>query len=202
VIFVLLLSALPSAAAWLYLRRSMKMRPSSFAASFAAGLLSLALAAVLQAAAFVIAGGAMAGGTAAGALKTALIEEGCRFAALCLLFAVRRLQAEDTEGGPRRAAACGMVAGLSFAAVESASLAAGNPASLIVRLASAVLHAACGMRCAKAAASVRRQKPAFIISLAAAVALHFAYNVMAPRGGLFAVMAVLLAIVSFVSGMR
>jgi RsiW-degrading membrane proteinase PrsW (M82 family) len=58
------------------------------------------------------------------------------------------------------------------------------------------------MRCAKAAASVRRQKPAFIISLAAAVVLHFAYNVMAPRGGLFAVMAVLLALVSFVSGMR
>jgi RsiW-degrading membrane proteinase PrsW (M82 family) len=196
-IFVLLLSALPSAAAWFYLRRTVKMRPSAFMGAFAAGLLSLALAALLQATA---SGGAV--GAAAGALKTALIEEGCRFAALFLLFAVRKLPADEEGSGTRYAAACGMVAGLAFAAVESASLAAGNPASAAVRLAGAVLHAACGMRCAKAAASARRRKPAFAVSLAAAVILHFAYNVMAPRGGLFAVMAVLLALVSFLSGLR
>lgn len=198
-IFVLLLSALPSAAAWFYLRRTAQIRPSAFMGAFAAGLLSLALAALLQAAFF---GGAVGSvGSAAGALKTALIEEGCRFAALFLLFAVRKLPADDERSGTRYAAACGMVAGLAFAAVESASLAAGNPASAAVRLTGAVLHAACGMRCAKAAASARRRKPAFALSLAAAVILHVAYNVMAPRGGLFAVMAVLLALVSFLSGL-
>jgi hypothetical protein len=199
---VILLSVLPLAAAWFWLRRAPGVSALYFLAALGAGILSLSLAAILQMALPAADYGVTRGEAARFVVETALIEEGSRLAALALLFRAFRLL-KKAKPECAWAAAAGMTAGLTFAAVESASLAAANPLAAAIRLPSAViLHAACGIRCAAALSlpSINLFSRAGIFIMA--VALHSVYNFMAPRGGLFTALAILLALSAFVSSLR
>ncbi|MDR0382414.1 MAG: PrsW family intramembrane metalloprotease [Spirochaetaceae bacterium] len=191
---VILLSVLPVAAAWFWQRRACGMSALFFIALLAAGLLSLALAAVLQA--------VLPRSDAVNpVIRTALTEEGSRFVTLSFLFWALRFF--KNEKPPNGGAVAGMAAGLAFAAVETAAFAAYDPLASAIRLASAdILHAACGTRCAAASLSMMSGKPVRGLALFfMAVALHAVYNLMSPRGGIFTALAVLLAVSSLVSGL-
>jgi hypothetical protein len=192
---VILLSVLPVAAAWFWQRRAYGINALFFIASLAAGLLSLALAAILQ---------MFLPGTDGIKLliKTALTEEGARFVTLTLLFVVLRFFKKEKPANSTVIA--GMTAGLAFAAVEAAVFAASDPLAGAIRLASAdILHAACGTRIAAAALAMQSGKIVRCLAwFLMAAALHAVYNFMAPHGGIFTTLAVLLSISSFVSGLR
>jgi hypothetical protein len=191
---VILLSVLPIAAAWFWQRRTYGISALFFIASLAAGLLSLALAAVLQ---MVLPG---AGGITL--IKTALTEEGARFVTLLLLFCALRFFKKEKPANT--AVTAGMTAGLAFAAVETAAFAASDPLAVAIRLVSAdLIHAACGTRVAAAALAMLSAKTLRCLAwFFMAAALHAVYNFMAPHGGLFTTLAVLLAASSFISGLR
>ncbi|MDR1256584.1 MAG: hypothetical protein LBJ86_02430 [Spirochaetaceae bacterium] len=192
---IILLSMLPIAAAWFWQRKTYGISALFFSASLAAGLLSLALAAVLQ---------MLLPGTDGIKLliKTALTEEGARFAALALLFGVLRFFKKEKPAN--QTVIAGMTAGLAFAAIETAVFAASDPLAGAIRLASAdILHAACGTRIAAAALAMQSGKTIRCLTwVFMAAALHAVYNFMALRGGLFTALAILLSINSFVSGLR
>jgi hypothetical protein len=140
-------------------------------------------------------------------IRTSLIEEGSRLAALVLLFRAPFFYRSKI---PPPYAAAGLIAGLAFAAVETLSFAAyGTPAGVsgILRLGAALLHAACGLRCGLAASAVLSLKSPGaalngVLCFAAAAALHTMYNFMAPRGSFFTILALLLALSSLASGLR
>jgi hypothetical protein len=211
-ILIILLSFLPVAAAWFWLRSVTCIKALTFLAAFSAGLISLALAAAAQALLPKVNLDMTRGSIVLLVLRTALTEEGGRLAALSLLFAVLPVYRETAAGSVIAAgnmladdsplASAGMIAGLAFAAVETASLAAANPAAGPIRLISAVfLHAACGIRCALAAYGLFR-KPLYIMNFILAAALHAVYNFMSFQGGVFTSLAILLAVSSFLSGLR
>jgi hypothetical protein len=196
------LSFLPLAAAWFCLRRAIDISALAFLMPLAAGLLSLALAAVAQSILPQVEYSSIRGVLILSALRTALIEEGSRFIMLTLLFTPARFfrTAENSES---LSVSAGMIAGLAFASVETASFAAANPMSAPVRLIGAVLlHAACGMRCALAASAVFSRKLSGILKFLSAVSIHAVYNLVTTRGGFFTVLAILLAISSFASSLR
>ncbi|MDR1149676.1 MAG: hypothetical protein LBK66_13705 [Spirochaetaceae bacterium] len=199
---VILLSFLPLAAAWFGLRRAMTISAIVFFTALSAGILSLALAAVAQSILPQVEFNMTQDRLLLNALRTSLTEEGSRFTIMALLFAALPLF-KNHEADESMNAAAGMIAGLAFAAVETASLAAASPLAGPVRLISAVfLHAACGIRGALAASAVITRKFSRVSNLVLAVALHTVYNLMTPRGGLFTIIAILLAVTSFASGLR
>jgi hypothetical protein len=203
VVPVIILSFLPLAAAWFGLRRALNISAIAFFTALTAGLLSLALAAAAQAALPKVDLDMMTRGSLLlNAFRSALTEEGSRFTMLALLFTVLPLF-KSNESGEYMNAAAGMIAGLAFAAVETASLASANPLAGPVRLLSAVfLHAACGIRGALAASAAIAKKFSRLSSLVLAVTLHTVYNFMTPQGGILSILAILLAISSFTSGLR
>jgi hypothetical protein len=192
---IILLVVLPIAAAWFWQRRTYGISALFFTACLASGLLSLALAAALQ---IVL---PSAGGIKL-LIKTALTEEGARFVTLSLLFWALRFFKKEKPAN--LAVTAGMTAGLAFAAVETAAFAGSNPLAGAIRLASAdILHAACGTRVAAAALAMLSGKPfRCLIWVLMAASLHAVYNLTAPRGGVLTILAVLLAVSSFVSGLR
>jgi RsiW-degrading membrane proteinase PrsW (M82 family) len=192
---IILLSVLPIAAAWFWQRRTYGISVLFFTASLAAGLLSLALAAVLQ---MIL----PSGGAIKFMVKTALTEEGARFVALTVLFWGLRFFKKEKPANSTVIA--GTTAGLAFAAVETAAFAASDPLAGAIRLASAdILHAACGTRIAAAALAMQSGKIVRCLTwFFMAAALHAVYNLVAPRGGIFTTLAVLLSVSSFVSGLR
>jgi RsiW-degrading membrane proteinase PrsW (M82 family) len=166
------------------------------------GLLSLALAAVVQVILPQVELDITQGNLLLNALRSALTEEGSRFIMLSLLFVIMP-PFKNHESDESVNAAAGMIAGLAFAAVETASLAAANPLAGPVRLISTVfLHAACGIRVALAASTAIARKFSRISSLVLAIALHTVYNFMTPQGGILTILAILLAASSFTSGLR
>jgi RsiW-degrading membrane proteinase PrsW (M82 family) len=180
----------------------MKISAIVFFAALITGLLSLALAAVVQVMLPQVELDITQGSLLLNALRSALTEEGSRFIVLALLFVIMP-PFKNHESDESVNAAAGMIAGLAFAAVETASLAAANPLAGPVRLISAVfLHAACGIRGALAASTVIAQKLSCISSLVLAIALHTVYNFMTPQGGILSILAILLAVSSFSSGLR
>lgn len=203
-ILIILLSFLPVAAAWFWLRSVTGIKALTFLAAFAAGLISLTLAVAAQALLPKVNLDMARGNTVLLVLRTALTEEGGRLAALSLLLAVLPVYRKACVYGAivSDCAAAGMIAGLAFAAVETASFAAADPMAGPIRLISAVfLHAACGIRCALAAYGLSR-KPLYVINFILAAALHAVYNFMSFQGGLFTSLAILLAVSSFLSGLR
>jgi hypothetical protein len=168
--------------------------------AFAAGVLSLALAATAQSLLPYV-DGAGRGALFLNALRSALTEEGARFLALLLLFAFVSPFKQAGGDGSMNAVA-GLVAALAFASLETASLAAANPLAAPVRLVSAaVLHAACGIRCAAAAASALSLRLSGVYAFVVAISLHTVYECMTPRGGFYTVFAILLAATSFITGL-
>ena len=205
VIPLILLSVLPVFLAWFWLKRKVNINTPYFLTALAAGILSLTFAALLQmllpAAEF---------GTARGRLFVILaravsIEEGSRLAAL-LLFVLALRFFNRANLGTADMAAAGMIAGLAFAAIETASFAVSFGTSALtrlLRLSAVLLHAACGIRCALAAFALLSKKISFLLNFARAIALHTVYNFITLHAGArYYILGLLLTLSSFISGLR
>jgi RsiW-degrading membrane proteinase PrsW (M82 family) len=192
---VIVLSVLPIVAAWFWQRWTYGISALFFTACLAGGLLSLALAAVLQ---MTLPRGDMIKPV----IRAALTEEGARFVTLALLFWSLRILKKERPANI--AVTAGMTAGLAFAVVETIAFAASDPLVGVIRLVGAdILHAACGIRVAASALAMLSGKIGrCLIWFFMATALHSIYNFMAPQGGLFTTLSVILAISSFISGLR
>ncbi|MDR2343475.1 MAG: hypothetical protein LBD86_02955 [Spirochaetaceae bacterium] len=204
---VIFLSALPLAIAWLWLKRRVNINAPYFLGSLAAGLLSLALAAVVQILLPAVKFG-MTRGTRIGLLAlacTALTEEGSRLVMFLFFWAGLRFFGRNKTQTADLAAA-GMVAGLAFAAVETVSFTAYAQTSglaRLLRLSAVLLHATCGIRCALAASALLSKKISFLPDFARAVILHAVYNFIALYdGALYYMLGLLLTLSSFASGIR
>lgn len=97
--------------------------------------------------------------------------------------------------------ALGMIAGFSFAAVETIFFTMTNPDSGIIRAISAApLHGACGIRAGNAVLNSKRSPGLSILSIFFAIALHGIYNFLVQRGGFFPYLGVALAVTALLSG--
>jgi len=102
----------------------------------------------------------------------------------------------------KRGTAIGLVAGLGFAILETARLAADNSSLLLLLLraiTTAPLHGACGCRVGAAAVMLRTNLAQAILRILTATAIHGVFNLMVILPGLPSVAAVLIAISALVS---
>ena len=143
-------------------------------------------------------------------VRISLTEEAARLVfliALCgVLYGLRR------RITPVSILTCGLTAGFAFACLETAVFAASNADVTLLRLFSAApLHGACGIRCAATARAlfaplnddIPPENPRRLRTVHGffyAVILHGFYDTLIIRGGFFAVIAVIFAITSLVSG--
>ena len=209
VIPVILLSVLPVFLAWLWLKRKVNITTPYFLTAFTAGILSLALAAVVQMLMPAVEFGTTRGGLFVLLARAASIEEGSRLAALLGFMLVLRLfnrTSVDAPCGGADMAAAGMIAGLAFAAIETASFAASagtNDLTRLLRLSAVLLHAACGIRCALAASALLSKKISFLLNFARAIALHTVYNFITLHDGArYYILGLLFTLSAFISGLR
>jgi hypothetical protein len=135
-------------------------------------------------------------------IEIASTEELARVLMLALF---TRLLTKPIEEDPHNRTALlrtfGMIAGFSFAAVETIFFTMTNLDSGLVRAISAApLHGACGIRAGNAVLYGKRSIGLSLLSLFFAIALHGIYNFLAQRGGYFSYMGVALAVTAFLSG--
>jgi RsiW-degrading membrane proteinase PrsW (M82 family) len=133
-------------------------------------------------------------------VQIALTEEGSRLLALLLIFKLARPwnprsgESLSEDARPSFAAAAGLLTGLGFAVVETASYGAVDLNLALLRVfTSAPLHGACGGRVGYTALNLRRQPFRGMLRFCAAVAIHGMYNLMIITPGLPAVLSILIA---------
>jgi hypothetical protein len=204
---VILLAVLPLAVSWLWLKRKVNIDARYFLAALAAGVLSLALAAVVQILLPALQFSATGGMRLVFLVRAALIEEGSRLVMLMPLLAVTRLfDKAKLKAAGMMTAAVGMVAGLAFSAVETAVFALASPTTgpaRLLRLSAVLLHAACGIRCALASGALLSKNISFLPNFARAVALHTVYNfIVLHTGARYYILGLLLTLISFISAAR
>lgn len=139
-------------------------------------------------------------------IEIALTEELGRFMVLLLFFRLRsffnRQSPEETTPFPL-GPATGMIAGLGFAAVETASYGPANLGIILIRTFTAVpLHGACGARDGAAAFSGARNPFRGTMRFFSAVIIHGMYNFMVVRTGLFSIFAILIALTALASSIQ
>jgi RsiW-degrading membrane proteinase PrsW (M82 family) len=205
-VMLILLSVLPVFAAWLWLKRKVNINTPYFLTALGVGILSLALAATVQMLLPVIESGMTRGGRLIFLTRAALIEEGSRFVMLLLFLASLRLFNRASEETADMAVSAGMIAGLAFAAVETASFAASAGTSgwaRLLRLSAVLLHATCGIRCSLAASDLLSKKKSFLLNFLRAAALHTVYNfITLHNGARYYILGLLLTLSSFFSSLR
>ncbi|MDR3248446.1 MAG: PrsW family intramembrane metalloprotease [Treponema sp.] len=129
--------------------------------------------------------------------RIAATEEVSRFLIFLILFPLARVKGDDAI---LRGTAAGLVAGLGFALVESASYGASDAGIALLRaVTSAPLHGACGARVGAAVAGLKAQPFPSIMRFLTAVAIHGMYNFMILMSGAPAIMAILAAICALAS---
>jgi len=127
-------------------------------------------------------------------IRIALIEEASRIIAIIPFFNAAKNRRNNTAFG----AAIGLIAGLGFAVIESAYYGIANLNIALLRIFTAVpLHAACGIR-AGTAVFVAPQHPAkafflFIYS----ILIHGAYNLMIVSPAIPSFLAIPTALIAF-----
>jgi RsiW-degrading membrane proteinase PrsW (M82 family) len=139
-------------------------------------------------------------------IEIALTEELGRFMVLLLFFRLRsffnRQAPEETTPlllGP----ATGMLAGLGFAAVETASYGPANLGIILIRTFTTVpLHGACGARDGASAFLCTRNPFRAMMRFLSAVIIHGMYNFMVVRTGFFSIFAILIAVTALVSSIQ
>ncbi|GMO20766.1 MAG: hypothetical protein LBG79_06910 [Spirochaetaceae bacterium] len=200
---ILLLAFAPAALGWFYInRRGVKLRVYFALVFLGGGVLSLAFAAFAQAFLPEIYLETGIESIFFEFLRTAFLEEVSRFIVLSICFTLVRRVFRVTLNNAL-ASSGGLLAGLSFAALETAAHAATETGALLTRaLSAAPLHGACGLRCAQSANCVKGSPVKALGRFASAAALHGFYNLMIPRGGLSSALAIILAISSLISGLR
>jgi hypothetical protein len=208
VILMILIAGLPVAAGWYYFRVKHAVASRVFLAALAAGLFAVALAAGAQ---IFVAPLAPEPDLKTGTkwvilykifIEIACTEEMARF--LTLLLFSRLLHKQFQKNMWKKTALTrtfGMIAGFSFAAVETIFFTMTNPDSGLIRAISAApLHGACGIRAGNAVSYLKRSPALSVLSVVFAIALHGIYNFLAQRGGFFPYLGVALAVSALISG--
>ncbi|MCL2410350.1 MAG: PrsW family glutamic-type intramembrane protease [Treponema sp.] len=95
----------------------------------------------------------------------------------------------------KKATAAGLVAGLGFALLENATLAASDINVLPLRIVLATaIHGACGARMGAAAAMLHSNKGKAILRIFSAIAIHGVYNLLVDIPGFSQIAAILIAV--------
>jgi RsiW-degrading membrane proteinase PrsW (M82 family) len=140
-------------------------------------------------------------------IRIAFTEELSRLLMLFVFFMVSRriMQTsyhENSWSAVNKGAATGLVAGLGFAILESATYAASDTGVLLLRaVTTAPLHAACGSRVGMAAVMFRSKPIQSIMRLITATVIHGIYNLMIVIPGLPSIVALLIAFSALASSM-
>jgi RsiW-degrading membrane proteinase PrsW (M82 family) len=139
-------------------------------------------------------------------IKIALTEELGRFMILLLFF---RLRSFFNKQVPKETApfplgpVTGLLAGLGFAAVETASYGPANLGIILIRTFTTVpLHGACGARDGVAAFLCTRNPFRAMMRFFSAVIIHSMYNFMVVRTGFSSIFAILIAITALASSIQ
>jgi RsiW-degrading membrane proteinase PrsW (M82 family) len=127
-------------------------------------------------------------------IRVALTEEVGRLVALVLLFWFESARGKGEAGTPALNSAVGLLVGLGFALIESASYGAGTFGAAVVRAVTAApLHGACGARVGMALAVYRGSPGQALGRFVSAVAIHGMYNLMVISPGVPWFLPVLVA---------
>jgi RsiW-degrading membrane proteinase PrsW (M82 family) len=111
-----------------------------------------------------------------------------------------KIPAPLSYGHVSRGTACGLVAGLGFAILESAAYGASDAGVALLRAVTAApLHGACGSRVGAAVVLLRDHPQQGIFRFLSAVAIHGIYNFMIVMPGFPSLAAVLIALSALVS---
>jgi RsiW-degrading membrane proteinase PrsW (M82 family) len=206
-LLLVVITALPVLAAFLWFRMSkFPMRLPWFLISLLTGALAL-MAAVLIQSLFPRNSGISAGGFFFKLfIQIAFTEELGRVMVLLLILRLRALfkgAAPGDAGAFPLGTATGLLAGLGFAVVETASYGAENLGTALFRsFTAAPLHGACGARDGAAAVLLRRTPLRALARFLSAVVIHGMYNFMMIRTGLYSVFAVLAAVTALASAIQ
>lgn len=217
---LIIVSALPVLPAYFWLRsHKFPLTPLWFLLSLLAGVASLFIAALIQSRYASLFG---AGESGFGMfvfnvfIRIALTEEAGRGLALfpffCLMRAFKRafpvaarFDQEDRSGATSLGAATGLLAGLGFALVETASYGTGTAditVALVRSVTAAPLHGACGIRVGMAAALLGRAPFHSVWRFLSAAALHGMYNFMVLNPRIPRAVPLLLAFLALFSSMQ
>jgi RsiW-degrading membrane proteinase PrsW (M82 family) len=129
--------------------------------------------------------------------RIAATEEASRVLVFIILFPLARIKGENAI---LRGSAAGLVAGLGFALVESATYGASDIEIALLRaVTTAPLHGACGARVGAAVAGLRERPLPSLARFITAIVIHGMYNFMILINGVPAIMAILAAICALAS---
>ncbi|MDR2518516.1 MAG: PrsW family intramembrane metalloprotease [Spirochaetaceae bacterium] len=213
-------SALPVLPAYFWLRaRKFPLTPLWFLLSLLAGAASLFIAALIQSRYTALLGARESGfGMFVFHLfvRIALTEEAGRGLALfgffCLMRAFKRafpvsacFDKEDLSGAAALGGATGLLAGLGFALVETASYGTGAAditLALTRSVTAAPLHGACGIRVGMAAALLGRRPVHSALRFLSAAALHGMYNFMVLNPRIPRALPLILAFLALFSSLQ
>ena len=132
-------------------------------------------------------------------VRIALVEELSR---LLTLFLVLKTGRRSSSMNSSFAASLGLIAGLGFAMVESASYGTADINITLLRIFSAApLHAACGIRAGTAIFIIPKQQLKAAFYFFAAVLIHGAYNLMIVSPALPSLLAIPFALAAFLSSL-
>lgn len=190
-----LLSLIPLTVAYFWLRSLKKgMTSLFFIASIGAGLLSLALAALLQALFPPFQGNTLPALGIRIFGNVAAVEEISRFVILWAFFS---LIGRKTAPSPFLISALGLSAGLAFSAIETATYGSTNlPLTILRGLTAAPLHGACGERIARGTAQLKKKPKMGLFLLVNAIAIHGMYDFLLIVPSSPAILPVALALVA------
>ena len=136
-------------------------------------------------------------------IRIALTEELGRFLALFLFFILANVVIKEEAQCVPIKTAFGLIAGLGFAFVESASYGASDIHNAVLRaFTTAPLHGACGARIGMAFAFSNTKLFKAFVYFISAVGLHGMYNLMAVSSGAARVIAVLLGATAFIAAIQ
>jgi RsiW-degrading membrane proteinase PrsW (M82 family) len=202
--FLIIISALPVFLIFIWFRVSKyPLGPRWFLCALLGGVISLFLAALLQSC-FSRTGSIRWGSQIFKIfIQIALTEELSRLPVLFLLFQLRRCRDGNCDSPVSSFwAATGLLSGLGFAVVETASYSAVNPGLALLRaLTAALLHGACGARVGLTVISLKTEPVRALFRFLTAVILHGMYNFMILSPGLPAVFSVFIAFSAIASSL-
>jgi hypothetical protein len=205
---MLLIAGLPVAAAVWYFRAKHALAMRVFVAAMLAGLTAVLVAAGAQtfAVSFTPQPNSQADATWVILytifIEIAFTEEMARFLSVLLFMRLLKKTIEKNPcGEPALVKTFGMVAGFSFAAIETIYFTMTNiDAGLIRVISAAPLHGACGIRAGCAILDAKRSHGLSALSILFVTALHGVYNSLMQRGGFFIYLGVALAVTALISG--
>ncbi|MDR3333863.1 MAG: PrsW family intramembrane metalloprotease [Treponema sp.] len=203
-VFLLLIgiATLPVVLVYLWFRfRPVPVSPCWFLVSLLAGALSLLVAALMQSFFFYITRDVSVPGEIGSLffnvfIRVALTEETGRILVLLPLFCLgRRIRNQETLSPAAFGAATGLLTGLGFAIIESASYGAADLHIALLRAFTATpLHGACGARIGYGLIIFKDAPRHGLVRILSAVAIHGMYNMMVISPGVPGIFPVLIAL--------